>query len=899
MQFFGVADSLAPAALPPFDHALALWQDGQHVAAKSVLEKILAKLPNHAEANNLLGVIYFEDDVMEVASIHFGKAIASRPEWAAPHNNLGNVFRHSLAMVEAERHYRAALACDPNYVEALTNLGVVLNFQGENESAEAYCKSAIELAPEFAGAHCNLGNVLLSLGRGGEAVAAYREALRLQPGIVEALVNLALVLQDNTYLAGTIDFYEKRLARKPQDYLANVRIAQALQALDRWDDARPRLKIALIEKPDAFDTLYILGVNFLSVGDIHEGRSYMSRVLAIGPNAMAQTVLIYYSMYLEDRTGEQLCDEYRQWADTYTTSQILPPVPLRKAQPERRIRIGYVSRDFNLHSVAYFVEPILTQRDRRRFEVFCYSTLIREDDTTARFKALADNWRDISLLSEDRVVSMIRADRIDILVDLSGHTLGNRMGVFAFKPAPIQVSYLGHPATTGLPAIDYRIGDAVTDPADLIRGHYVETLWRLPGCFLTYQPSANAPEVAPAPFLKRGFITFGSFNNGVKVNEGVIEVWARILTAVPSSRLLLKSFSFTSSHGTARVAESFARHGIDQARLDLVGWRPDVRNHLEMYGEIDIALDTFPYNGTTTTCEAFWMGVPVVCLQGSRHSARVGASLLAAVGMEELLAADAQEYVRLSVSLAGNTSHLCELRLQLRDKVRSSSLTDHAAFTRHLESAYLEMWNKYCQDRSNEEAAQHAGLPSPLDEGLPNDPTSGDEDLQRLHIGGNEPKPGWQILDITPGPGVDYVGDICNLSGFDSNSVAEIYASHVLEHVDQKSMPSVLLELHRILENPGGRLMISVPDLEVLCRSFLDKDRNAESRVHIMRMIFGGQVDAHDYHQIGLYYENLTALLTNAGFNDVRRVDSFGLFKDTSDYAPYGERISLNVVATV
>lgn len=698
-QLFRIADSLVLIELPPFAYALALWRDGQFQDAKLTLTKILDHKPEHAEANNLLGVIFFEEDQIELAGNHFRQAITARPDFAAPRNNLGNIHRDIDELEEAERCYRAALGCDPFYVEALTNLGIVLNLQGDNEAAEAHCRKAIELAPAFAGAHCNLGNVLLSLGRGGESVAAYREALRLQPGLPAALVNLALILEDSSYLIGTIDFYEKQLQRQPGNHLPHVRIAQAFQALGRWDEGRQRLARALELKAESAEALHVLGVNYVHVGDVRTGIDCFRRALASGPNPMVQMGNPFYSMYLENLGGGQLCALYRDWAEHFFVRPRCERLSRDWTQSARRLRIGYVSRDFARHSVAYFLEPLLKHHDRSRIEVFCYSTQIKADDFTDRFLALADNWRDISTLHQDKVVDLVRKDEIDILVDLSGHTVGNRLGVFACKPAPVQVTYLGHPATTGLAAIDYRFGDAIADPTELTSDHYVERLWHLPGCFVTYQPPADAPEVASAPVSANGHVTFGSFNNVAKINDHVIAVWAEILAAIPSSRLLLKGAAFASNHGQARLVDGFARHGITPDRLELIIWRADLKSHLELYGEIDIALDPFPYNGTTTSCEALWMGVPVICLEGDRHSGRVGASLLTALGLRDLLAHGTSEYVRIAVELANDPERLIGLREDLRDRMLSSALLDHAGFTRGIEDAYQEMWRNYCQSR--------------------------------------------------------------------------------------------------------------------------------------------------------------------------------------------------------
>lgn len=705
-QLFRTADSLAPADLPPFVYARALWNDRKYADAKLTLIKILAHTPEHAEANNLLGVIFFDEEKMELARQHFMRAIIARPDFASPLNNLGNIHHAYQELDEAARCYRTALERDPDYVESLTNLSVVLNLQGDNATAEAYCRKAIRLTPKLAGAHCNLGNILLSLGRFGEAVAAYREAHRLQPDLPEALVNLALVLEDSSYLIGTIEYYEKQLQRQPGNYLPHLRIGQALHALKRWDDAWLRLRRALELKPGATDTLFVLGVNYFYVGDVCAGIDCLRHALVGGPNARAQAGIIFDSLYLDKFSGYQLRVEYRNWAEQYLIrpSTVLRPRDI--VQAERRLSIGYVSRDFTRHSAAYFFEPILKNHDRYRVKVFCYSTLIKGDDFTDRFRMLADVWRDISTMSEKEVVKQVSEDNIDILVDLSGHTAGNRLDVFACKPAPIQVTYLGHPTTTGLAAIDYRFGDTVTDPAELTTDHYVEQLWQLPSCFLTYQPPNDSPPVAELPLYTKGHVTFGSFNNVAKINDHVIAVWAEILTSIPSSRLLLKSHVFTSSRGRARIVDGFSRHSVDQTRIELVDWRVDVQNHLELYGEVDIALDTFPYNGTTTSCEALWMGVPVICLEGDRHSARVGASLLTVLGLGDLLAKNSAEYVSIAVGLAGDPARQRALRESMRNRMRASTLLDHSGFTRRLEQAYREMWRIYCDSSAPSRISQ-------------------------------------------------------------------------------------------------------------------------------------------------------------------------------------------------
>lgn len=701
-QLHKAADELAPLDVPAYSHAYALWQDGLQVDARALLEKILIVQPAHAEANNLMGVFLLDKGDAESAREYFKRALNARPDFAAPQNNLGNIHLADGELDEAARCYRAALAHTPDYIEALTNLGIICNLQGDNQTAELYCRKAVELAPAFAGAQCNLGNVLLSQGRTGEAVACYREALKLSPGLPEALINLALALQDVGFLPGAIDYYEKLAVRRPNDFLPHVRIAQALQVLGHWDEAAKRLDRALELKPDSTEALAILSANYVYIGDVRTGMGYLQQVLDAEPgNFLAQSRLIFDKMYLDGCTGRGLYQGFRDWAELHATRPQLPSPPLATALPERRLRVGYVSRDFTKHPVYYFLKPILKHHDHAQFEVFCYSNLIQEDSYTERYKELADHWRDISTLSERAAVDRVREDNIDILVDLSGHTTGSRLRVFACKPAPVQVNYLGHPATTGLAEIDYRFGDAITDPAALVAGHYTETIWQLPGCFLTYKPSDDAPAVQAAPSIAKGYITFGSFNNIAKVNDLVIEVWAKVLAAVPSSRLMLKSFALSSVRGRARILDGFAVQGIPAERLDLVNWSPETQNHLELYNKVDIALDTFPYNGTTTTCEALWMGAPVISLEGGHHAARVGASLLSVLGLQELITQNTAGFVQIAARLAADPERLIALRAGLRERMAASALLDHAGYTRNLETAYRGMWRAYCSGREN------------------------------------------------------------------------------------------------------------------------------------------------------------------------------------------------------
>jgi predicted O-linked N-acetylglucosamine transferase (SPINDLY family) len=363
--------------------------------------------------------------------------------------------------------------------------------------------------------------------------------------------------------------------------------------------------------------------------------------------------------------------------------------------PERRLKIGYVSPDFRTHSVAYFFEGLLRWHDNKVVETFCYALTPHKDETTERLQQQASVWRDVSTLDDAALVKQARADGIDILVDLAGHTARNRLTVFAARAAPVQMTYLGYPSTTGLSRMDYRLTDERADPPGEEAFHS-ERLVRLPGCFLCYQPPLRSPSVAGAPMVHNGYITFGSFNNLAKINANVVALWSEILQAVPGSRLLIKNPSLTDGVTAERYRAMFDTHGISSDRTELLGLVPDPQAHLDTYRRIDIALDTFPYNGTTTTCEALYMGVPVITLAGQAHAGRVGLSILGNLGLDELIARSPDDYVSCAASLATNQERICDLRNTLRERLLTSAICDADSFARKVEQAFRQIWHDWC-----------------------------------------------------------------------------------------------------------------------------------------------------------------------------------------------------------
>src|SRR5262249_23793600 len=438
------------------------------------------------------------------------------------------------------------------------------------------------------------------------------------------------------------------------------------------------------------------GVLLKESGRLAESLAVHRHTVELDPRLPAgRSNLLYTLNYDETVSRDALYAEHVAWGNSVR----FPIGGSRFANapdPARRLRIGYVSGDFRHHSVAFFFAPLLDARGRTAVEVFLYSNDARADRMTAWLRERADHWVPIHHLSDELAAARIREDAIDILVDLSGHTSHNRMMLFARKPAPLAVTWLGYPNTTGLPAIDYRFTDAVADPPGEADRLHTERLVRLARGFLCYRAPDDAGSVAPLPALGAGHVTFGSFNNVAKLSPATIALWARLLREVSGSRLLLKASQFKDRGTRERIAAAFAAAGIDRKRVTVLPPQATTAEHLAAYGRVDIALDPLPYNGTATTCEALWMGGPVATLRGERHAARVGASILTARGLEDLIAQTPDEYVATAVKLARERDALAMLRAGLRERMRASPLCDGAGFARAIEGAYRAMWRDWC-----------------------------------------------------------------------------------------------------------------------------------------------------------------------------------------------------------
>jgi protein O-GlcNAc transferase len=438
-----------------------------------------------------------------------------------------------------------------------------------------------------------------------------------------------------------------------------------------------------------------LANTLIKKGKYNDAIDHYRRALTLKPHAhlIHSNLLLAYNY--QPRADESLLAEHLEWARRH--AERLYPSRIHwphDRTPHRRLRIAYVSADFRRHPVGCFIKPILRSHDRDRVEVFCYSDVLRPDDLTKTLSAMADQWRPITKFPDDYVTDLIRKDRIDVLIDLAGHMGRHRLLAFARRAAPVQVTYLGYPNTTGLATMDYRITDPEADPPGMTENHYAEKLLRLPQGFLCYEPPTGSPPVRANHNEREPFITFGSFNNFAKISAEVLSLWAEILRAVPGSRLLLKAEGVADRQVQAKTRAALREHGIDESRIEMLGYVGSLKEHLAMYHRIDIALDTFPYNGTTTTCDALWMGVPVITMAGKSHRSRVGASLLTRVELHSLIAANAQHYLKIAISLALDHSWRARISRELRDRMRQSALMNAAVVARGLEAEYERIWQE-------------------------------------------------------------------------------------------------------------------------------------------------------------------------------------------------------------
>ncbi|BBK39922.1 hypothetical protein STAQ_50000 [Allostella sp. ATCC 35155] len=570
---------------------------------------------------------------------------------------------------------------------------------GRLAEAEALFRARLGRRGDDARALHGLAAVALRTGHAGPAVALLRRAAALQP-TADMLVDLGLALGLTGDRDGAIAAERRALDLDPDHAQAHYNLACDLQAANALAEAIGHYRRATRSAPGHVDAWNNLAQALVAVGEIAEGLAAFDTAIRLAPAdaALASNRLLALH-YDPERTPEELARDHRRWGEQH--GRAASPAPYANpADPERRLNLGYVSPDFCRHPVGWFLMPALASRDRDRFHVTAYSSRRAEDDVTARIRGMVDRWRPVAGLSDQNLAAQIRADGIDILIDLAGHTTGNRLAAFALRPAPVQASWIGWIDTTGLPAIGHLLTDASEVPPGEER-HFTETVVRVAAGAMCYAPPADMPEPAPPPSAAGAPPTFGCFNNLSKINDRVVALWSRLLATVPDARLLLKSKTLGDPAVAASHRARFAARGIAAERLILEGRDPH-RTMLERYGAVDVALDPFPYSGGLTSVEALWMGVPVVTLAGDRMVARQTAAFLATIGRTEWIVGDEDAYVAVAAALAADPERLSQLRAGQRTRMAATPLADGRRFTPAFEAALRDLWRRWCADRERD-----------------------------------------------------------------------------------------------------------------------------------------------------------------------------------------------------
>jgi protein O-GlcNAc transferase len=641
--------------------AIGLQQTGQFSAAEQRYLALLQQDPDNHEILSLLGVIAGQTGRHQHAVERFTHALALNPNCAAYYHNLGEAYRQQGNLIDSEKCLIQAVALEAEMIPALQSLVAVRESLLAQAIKSNLHERALTLRQQIGKTYNNLGNAWLSQLHTENAEACYRKSIDYLPQYALALSNLGNVLQMTGRIGEAELLCRRALNIDTTLAAAYTNLGNALFEQGRQTEALSAYEAALHLDSNQKEARH----------NVSSGKLFM---LLYDPNLSAQDIL----------------KEHQAWGKQHD----YPVHPFHGISQEqnKHLRIAYFSPDFRTHAMMHFVEPLLAQHDPQAVEIFCYAEVPSPDTVTQRIQSLSDHWCWSHQLSDQELSARIRADKIDILIDLAGHTRGGRLVALANKPAPILATWLGYPNTTGLPSMDYHIVDDIIAPEDFADVHYSENLIRLSDGFMAYQPPAHAPETAPLLYYKNGYLTFGCFNAYCKINPTVVAAWAAILKAVPNSRLLLKNKFFGDPLMRARFEGLCSAFQLPLAQLNL---QPASADWLHQYANVDIALDPFPYTGGTTTCESLWMGVPVVTLLGERYTSRLSASILRQLKLEEWITQSPDEYIATALKFAQDPEALAKLREQLREQMRNSTLCDYSSFARKMEHAYRQMWKNW------------------------------------------------------------------------------------------------------------------------------------------------------------------------------------------------------------
>jgi protein O-GlcNAc transferase len=658
-------------------------------------ESALKLQPDFLDAWNNLGICRQRRGQFPQAATAYRQALSLESQNAGVMANLGTVLREMGELTEAVELLRAAADLEPATASHSVNLGMAYWSQGNFADAERTLNETLARAPDDADAAFNLGNALHGLGRQREAIDRYRQALKLRPDYVDALINLGNVYTELREFAAAMEAYDAAIRAHPDSVVALNNAACLMRMLGHIDDAEAALTRALQLDPDNAALHDTLGNVCKDAGELDAAIASFRKSLELDPGSAATHSNLAYTLGFQALEAGPVLEECLRWNERFAAR--LPRCPHDHAgghdagaEPRSRLKIGYVSPDFRDHCQSLFTIPLLSRHDHAAFEIFCYASIKRPDEYTRRIAGYADVWRDVRLLNDEALCRLIREDRIDILVDLTMHMAGGRPLLFARKPAPVQIAWLAYPGTTGIGAMDYRISDPRLDP-DGFDIHYSERTLRLPDSFWCYDPLTHGVNVNELPAIGRGYLTLGCLNNPCKLTDHTLQLWGGVMRSLPDARLLLMA---PPGRHREHLLQRLGAHRIAAERIDFRAFQPR-GEYLRSYHDIDLGLDTFPYNGHTTSLDSLWMGVPVVTRVGRTSVGRGGLSQLFQIDLPELAAESDEAFVAISTALGEDLPRLAALRRGLRARLERSPLMDASRFARNVECAYRDAWQAF------------------------------------------------------------------------------------------------------------------------------------------------------------------------------------------------------------
>jgi protein O-GlcNAc transferase len=681
------ADARYQFGLAQVLQALGRWRE-----AADAYRRALDSEPDSFDARFALAVALQRDGRLTEAAAAYGEALALRPDDPASLGNLGSVCREVGDIDQAIRLLRTAVAREPGVSSHAVNLGIALCQRREFSAAELLLREVLATEPNNAEAAFNLGNALRGLRRLREALQQFQHAVAVRSNYAHALNNLGNVRKELGELAEAQSAFAAALQAQPDYVLALNNMGCLLRTLGQSEAAEDALRRGLEIDPRHAALYDNLGNVLKDAGELDEAIVCFRKALALDSSSAGTHSNLAYALSFQSLEARPILDECLRWNERFA-SPLLPRIvaPVHDRSPDRRLKVGYVSADFREHCQSLFTTPLLSQHDHASFEVFCYSSVVRPDDCTRRLMAYVDVWRDVHMLDDAALYKTIRADRIDVLIDLTMHMANGRPLVFARKPAPVQIAWLAYPGTTGIRAIDYRLSDPRLDP-DGFEDHYSERTLRLADSFWCYDPLTAEPGLNALPAAERGYLTLGCLNSPCKLTDHSLRLWGGVMNAMPQARLLLLA---PPGRHRERLLQRLEAQRIGSDRVRFVEFRPRAQ-YLRTYHEIDIGLDTFPYNGHTTSLDSLWMGVPIVTRVGRTCVGRGGLSQLYHLDLLDLAAESDEGFVDAVVALGSDLGRLAALRQNLRARLEHSPLMDGQRFARSVEHAYRQAWRAQC-----------------------------------------------------------------------------------------------------------------------------------------------------------------------------------------------------------